>query len=621
MKYLKFSNYIKFLKTSLKLIYKKKQVLFLLRTRIHDTKLYPVWDVPGTDDSICIQDFTVFGVTLPLSEIQWHRDYLSGFDFPVSRFDTMNFEQWFDKGVEIKFPWEVSRFNFAILLARSYLSTKDLRYYHIFRKQVLDWIEKNPYLFGVNWACTMEVAIRAMNWIVAANMFGETIQQDDSFLVALSRSLVQHAEYISRLPEWYHNVNSTNHTTADFAGLLFLAMTLGDHKKSGYWQQQAMTSLVKCMQEQVFDDGVDFEGSIPYHRLVLEIFGYTAVLCNANHVKLPQQYFLKLFRMFEYTAAYMDCDGNAPQVGDNDSGRIFVFQQSDEQDHSYLLDLGEQIFAHRFLSQCKKRNRNFHQYLPVIGKMSLEEMQIEPRQTNKSIAFKDGGAYLLKSEKCSLFISCFPVGQNGVGGHNHNDFASFVLSCNGRVVFSDPGTLVYSSNICDRNEFRATGAHSTLQIKDVEQYETSAQIKDLWRLKSKNELDVESYSSNDDVDELCLYQKLKVNGNKVVHKRKYRLIKKQNCVEITDQFTTGEFNGLVAHINFILHPSISISQLSERKMILSIFNPIAFETNYPLEIKDSRYSPGYQIEMAGKKLTGHVAVSDQSVFWTEIKIN
>ena len=29
--------------------------------------------------------------------------------------------------------------------------------------------------------------------------------------------------------------------------------------------------------------------------------------------------------MFEFTAAYMDENGNAPQVGDNDSGRLLIF--------------------------------------------------------------------------------------------------------------------------------------------------------------------------------------------------------------------------------------------------------------------------------------------------------
>lgn len=42
--------------------------------------------------------------------------------------------------------------------------------------------------------------------------------------------------------------------------------------------------------------------------------------------------------MFEYTAAYLVCDGNAPQVGDNDSGRILLLNgnEVDDQNHSYL---------------------------------------------------------------------------------------------------------------------------------------------------------------------------------------------------------------------------------------------------------------------------------------------
>lgn len=308
--------------------------------------------------------YTIFGHSLELKDIDWHRDYVSGFVYPVERFDKIKISRWFDKGIDVKFPWEISRFYFAVLLAQHYKVTGDKKYYDIYREHIIDWVEKNPFLYGVNWHCTMEVAIRAVNWIVAANIFGEICKQDSGFREKVLHSLIQHGHYISAFPEIKYPGRSNNHLIADYAGLLFIAISLPEYPASTEWKKQAVDGLVTCMETQINDDGTDFEGSIPYHRFVLELFGYAALLCTANKITLPGNYYEKLFKMFEFVASYTDHHGNAPQIGDNDSGRMMILHDADEHDHSYLLDLGEHIFDYTFRSQCKKRNPGYRNWLP-----------------------------------------------------------------------------------------------------------------------------------------------------------------------------------------------------------------------------------------------------------------
>lgn len=478
LKYFKFRLYFnrfKHIYTQISIFY---QVYILKKLNFKYFSLNKIWPVNVQQLDICNQEeLIVFGKNIPFQEINWHRDYISGFEYPLKRFDKIKISNWFDQGIDVKFPWEISRFYFAIHLAQCYLSTKDIRYCNQFKKLVLDWIDKNPFLYGVNWICPMEAAIRAINWIVAANLFGDVFTNDHEFQHIFSKSLVQHAEYISRFPEIYNYGHTTNHTTADYTGLLFLALTLQNHPEANKWRQQAITGLAACMEYQVYDDGVNFEASIPYHRLVLELFGFAAVLCRANNIEFPDKYYLKLFKMFEYSAAYMDHNGNAPQVGDNDSGRILIFHAGDEFDHSYLLDLGEHIFDYHFLSQCKKRNPGFQIFLPDINKVILTEIDAEPRQTDESIAFEMGGAYILKNSNFSLFISCFPSGQNGIGGHNHFDMASFTLSYKGIKIFVDPGTLNYTRNLQSRDEFRDIKNHNTIYIENMR---IGFNKKDIW---------------------------------------------------------------------------------------------------------------------------------------------
>ncbi len=101
-----------------------------------------------------------------------------------------------------------------------------------------------------------------------------------------------------------------------------------------------INGLEECIIYQTYKDGVNFEASIPYHRLTVEMFAYSTIALKVKKRDFSDNYYKSLFRMFEYSAAYMDHKGNAPQA-DNDSGRILIFHKSDEQDHSYLLDLGE----------------------------------------------------------------------------------------------------------------------------------------------------------------------------------------------------------------------------------------------------------------------------------------
>ena len=313
----------------------------------------------------------IFGEQISLERVDWHKDYVSGFEYPNDRFDKIQISQWFNKGIDIKFPWEVSRFYFAVPLAQNYRVTGETRYYERFKELITDWIYQNPFLCGVNWHCTMEVALRAVNWTVAVNFFGEILQKDEQFRLTITKSLLQHAYYIEAFPEIKYNGKGNNHLVADYFGLLILALTLKDHHKAAEWLQISTDGLVECMQYQVNDDGSSFEGSIPYHRLVLEMFGYTALVCRTNNIDLPPAYYEKLFKMFEFTAAYMDHNGNAPQIGDNDSGRTIILHYSDEHDHSYLLDLGEHLFDFRFLSQCSKRNNDYVCWLPMVEKITV----------------------------------------------------------------------------------------------------------------------------------------------------------------------------------------------------------------------------------------------------------
>jgi hypothetical protein len=268
--------------------------------------------------------------------IDWHSDFKAGY-----RWDPQTFYKGIKygrvKGVDIKVPWELSRFQHLNTLGQAYALTGDKKYREEFVSQVTDWIETNPIGFGVNWACTMEVAIRAANWLVAKEFFEEKALPT-GFLEKFYMSIYEHGRFIRNHLEYSYELN-TSHYIADLAGLFFIAVYCPFFKESASWETFCVDELAKEIQKQVYEDGCDFEASTSYHRLVLEMFFYCELLGKRAGVEFPQAFRDKVRKMFRFSLYCIKPNGKIPQIGDNDNGRYLIFEQRPVLEHEYLLSL------------------------------------------------------------------------------------------------------------------------------------------------------------------------------------------------------------------------------------------------------------------------------------------
>jgi len=409
--------------------------------------------------------------------IDWHSDFKAQYRWDPHIF-YKDIKYGHVKGVDIKVPWELSRFQHLNALGQGYALTGDKKYREEFVSQVTDWIETNPIGFGVNWACTMDVAIRTANWLVAKEFFEESALPKE-FLEKFYVSTCEHGRFIRNHLE-YSSELTMNHYIANLAGLFFIAVYCPFFKESASWEKFCVDELAKEIQKQVYEDGCDFEASTSYHRLVLEMFFYCELLGKRAGVEFPQAFRDKVRKMFEFSLYCIKPNGKIPQIGDNDNGRYLSFSSRPVLEHKYLLS-----FAAIYYGNLEFKLSEFsfdEEAFWVFGTQGHAVFEQLPTRADplKSRGFPDAGWYIMRHNKHYCFISCGPNGQNDNGGHAHNDKLSFELMLDGEDIVVDPGTYVYTAYSDERNKFRSTAYHNTVALNDVEQ---NAIGKDLFSLK------------------------------------------------------------------------------------------------------------------------------------------
>ena len=418
----------------------------------------------GRADEICAHRFDLLG-SGPVDlgeEIDWHRDFVTGYRWdprlPHGRISIIG-----SSGSDIKRPWELSRFQHFIGLGAAWQITQDEKYLSEYVTQAEKWIEGNPVGYGVNWACAMDVSIRAVNWLVGYVFFHDTLglEKYRGFRETLTDSLWEHASFIQKHLEWDGPVcgRQANHFLSDITGLFTLGVFFRETSSGKKWLRLAKKNLEAEIQHQVFEDGVHFECSTAYHRLCLEMFLWCQSLGVSVGDEFSSGYNDRIIAMESFAATYTRPDGTVPIIGDNDSGRLLFSGLNEENDHRYLYTENVSGFGSMDRHLIRGDEKSSH----ALGKRSKQ--------------FPVGGFYFLKNDFASLVVRAGKMAVNGT--HAHNDQGSFELCVNGMPVFVDRGTYVYTSDPEARNRYRSTSGHNVMRVNGVEQNTITSRVFDM----------------------------------------------------------------------------------------------------------------------------------------------
>ena len=425
----------------------------------------------------------------------------------------------------------------------------------------------------------------------------EAISKD--FLEKFLVSLIEHGRFI------YSNLEyaplPSNHYLSDLTGLFFLGMMFPEVKEARKWLSYSRKSLEREMERQVYNDGVDYELSISYHRYVLELFLWIDWLAKINGMNFSSSFERKLRKMTEFSWSYIKPNGLAPQIGDSDDSRLFLiwedFYHWEKRDHFALFKLYEKV-------KGEKWN--------------------EPERISQ--AFPESGYYVIRDKDFYLITGRNKCCRGKGGSHIHNDILSFELNINKEDVIVDPGTFTYTSDLKMRNLFRSTAFHNTVVIDNKEQNPLSS---DPFFIQQYAQLSVKKWK----VSERKVIWEGEHNGYKrlkypVIHNRRFELQRKEKILTIIDSFQ-GEGQHQLEW-NFHLAPNIkvwvkeTIKEEGKREIILMGRNTtLMFLAPKVLNcaIIKGVVSPSYGVAVPARiiRFSGFLKEDSQKIFEFQIK--
>lgn len=538
--------------------------------------------------------------------INWHCDFKTNYCWSANK-PFKRVEIPYGKA-DIKIPWELSRFQEAVMLGQAYGLTGDEKYATEFIDQITDWIERNPAGKGVNWQCAMEVAIRACNWIAGYYFFKNSPQITAVFLTRFLKSIYQHARHIAFNLEYSPQL-TTNHYLSNLVGLVYVGTAFPEFREAAQWRTFGLSQLKKEMNKQVLPDGCSFEGSTSYHRLALELFFYPTWLTVVNSKKFAGQnyaevarkvfgndYTVRLYRMFEAVLFLLKPNGMIPQIGDNDSGRLHIFHERNVLDHRYLLAYGAIFF-----NEDKFKIEEFGLTPEALwvfgqaGKDAWDTLKSRSLCDLPSRVFEAAGWTIMRSGKNYLLISAGKIGQGGFGGHDHNDRLSLEWQVNGEDVIVDPGTYVYTSEPQARNQFRATSFHNTVMIDQKEQNRFSPRPEGLFNLSYDIQPKILRWETNKYSD-VFLGEIKRYGGIKpaITHQRKFFWVKgNPHILTITDSFIGEGKHSLEWNFHF--------PAALEKRLVISGQKML-------WELEETFFSPAYGEKVGALKATARLTV-------------
>jgi hypothetical protein len=435
-------------------------------------------------ENICAHRFDLLGYKdLDYGNpIDWHLDAVHGIRSPKKPFYRIPYLSFADVG-DSKIAWELNRHQHFVTLAKAFHLTGDPRFVDEILSQWRHWNAENPYPIGINWASSLEVALRAVSWLWTCHLLQTATPLD------LRREWLPgfalHGRHIERYLSTYFSPNT--HLLGEALALFFLGVMCPELEAAQRWKALGWKMILQESERQIRPDGFHFEQSTYYHVYALDLFLHAAVLASRNDVPTPAGFEQTIEKMLE-ALMLLSRGGHPPRFGDDDGGRLFDPQRNRSEHLIDPLSTGAILFQRSDFKAVAGELRE--ETLWLLGPEGVRQWDAleAAAPARESIAKQDAGVYTLPSANSPAELIAL-IGPRKVQGegHSHTDALSLCLRARGDSLLIDPGTFEYVGPGDDRALFRGTAMHNTLRIDVVDQSESSGPFS--WQRLAQSSVD------------------------------------------------------------------------------------------------------------------------------------
>jgi Heparinase II/III-like protein/Heparinase II/III N-terminus len=427
-------------------------------------------DIVAEANEICSHRFRLLGYrNLDYgAEIDWHLDAVHGLRSPLAPWFKINFLDFAQVG-DHKVTWELSRHQHLVTLAKAWLLTNEDAYAREILAQWYSWQRANPYPLGTNWASSLEIAFRSLSWIWLQHLLAECPVVPASFQKDLLRALALNGRQIERYLSTYFSPNT--HLLGEAVALFFIGTLCPQISSAENWKKKGWKILQKEAIRQVRADGIYFEQSLYYHVYALDFLLHARLLAWRNGMTIPCEFDGVIHKMLAAIQALAQA-GPPDGFGDDDGGRVFHPRRNRAEHMTDPLAIGAALFQDENLRASATLTE---EAIWLFGDQALPSATQPPISPlgPKSQSFPDGGLYIAGNSQPfsqQLVIDAGPQGT-GRSGHGHADALSVKLAFSSRSWLVDAGTFCYIGPGGERNTFRGTRAHNTLEVDGLDQAE------------------------------------------------------------------------------------------------------------------------------------------------------
>ncbi|WP_340021586.1 alginate lyase family protein [Paenibacillus sp. FSL K6-1096] len=361
-----------------------------------------------------------------------------------------------------QYQLHLTRFVYVKRLSRAYALTGDEKYARCFNDMIRHFIDDNPMPVDGTFRAEhstwdpLSVGVRMFMLPEAFITFFSSPAFEPEVKLKLIKSFHEHGQYVRA----YH-AGGGNHVCMQLRGLIQTALLLPELKESAEWLEYAGRKLPGYIRENVYPDGVQFEGSPNYHHIVMRDL-YELVALYQKLGRDAGEYRETLEKMYAVMMHLLAPDGQLVKFGDTD---VQV-----ESELRNVLSLGAYLYQR---SDFKALG---HERLPfsLLWRLGPEA----------AAAYDE-----LRAEEPALAAACFPEGGYvtsrqgwdrsdmymamragvGIGGHAHSDALSLVLYAGGRELLADSGMGLFEWNK-ERKYAVSTRAHNTVVVDGQDQH-------------------------------------------------------------------------------------------------------------------------------------------------------